>query len=104
MKEQFLSLQCVSLKCYENLDNRDDQNVQNILNAIIIGDKYRVKEACSNGIHDLKKGEILTEIGAYNFEKCYREDGGECNDIVHDTYGYICDAGSKFRQKYLENI
>ena len=24
LKEQFLNLQCVSLKCYENLDNRDD--------------------------------------------------------------------------------
>ena len=68
----------------------------------MIGDKYKVKEDCSNGIHNLKAGEILTETYAYNFEKeCY-EDGGEYNGIVHDTYGYICDAGSRFAKEDLE--
>lgn len=70
----------------------------------MIGDKYRVKADCSNGIHTLKSGEILTEADAYNFEKDCREDGGEYNDIVHDTYGYICDAGSTFAKKNLELV
>lgn len=68
----------------------------------MIGDKYRVKINCSNGVHNLKVGEILTEIDAYNFETQCREDGGEYNDIVHDTYGYICDVGSEFAKENLE--
>lgn len=70
----------------------------------MIGDKYRVKTDCSNGIHDLKIGEILIEIDAYNFETQCREDGGEYNDIVHAQYGYICDVGSKFAKENLEQI
>lgn len=26
------------------------------------------------------------------------------DDIVHDTYGYICDAGSTFAKKNLELV
>lgn len=70
----------------------------------MIGDKYKVKVNCSNGIHKLKAGEILTEIDAYNFETQCREDGGEYNELVHDKYGYICDAGSKFTKENLEKI
>lgn len=38
----------------------------------------------------------------YNFETQCREDGGEYNDVVHDAYGYICDAGSEFIKENLE--
>lgn len=70
----------------------------------MIGDKYTVKADCSNGIHILKAGEILTEVEAYNYEKECREDGGEYNDIVHGMYGYICDVGSEFAKKNLKKV
>ena len=70
----------------------------------MIGDKYRVKVDCSNEMYNLKTGEILTEIDAYNFKTGCREDSGGCNEIVHDTYGFICEVGSKFTEENLERV
>ena len=70
----------------------------------MIGNRYRVKEDCFNGVHHLQKDEILTETYAYNFEKECREDGGEYNDIIHNEYGYICDVGSEFAKDNLELV
>ena len=68
----------------------------------MIGDKYIVKQDCFDGIHNLIKGEILTEKEAYNFETECREDGGECNELTHDIYGFVCEVGSNFTKKFLE--
>ena len=68
----------------------------------MIGDKYIVKENCFAGIHNLIKGEILTEKEAYNFGTECREDGGDDNELIHNEYGFVCDVGSDFAKKYLE--
>ena len=68
----------------------------------MIGDKYIVKQDCFDGIHNLIKGEILTEKEAYNFETKCREDGGEYNELTHDIYGFVCEVGSNFTKKFLE--
>ena len=52
----------------------------------MIGDKYIVKQDCFDGIHNLTKGEILTEKEAYNI------------------YGFICEVGSNFTKKFLEKF
>ena len=70
----------------------------------MIGDKYKVKVDCSNGQYNLKRGDILTETDGYNYETENRENAGEFNDIVHDIYGFICDAGSTFAKTNLEKI
>lgn len=70
----------------------------------MIGDKYRVKCDCHISRFKLKQGDILTEIGAYNFETEQYEDGGEYNDIRNDNYDYICDVGSQFSQENLEKV
>ena len=57
---------------------------------------------CSNRIYNLKACEILMETDACNFETQCCEDGGEYNDVVHDAYGYICDASSEFTKENLE--
>ena len=68
----------------------------------MIGDKYLVKQDFFDGMHHFKTGEILTEKEAYNFETECREDGGEYNELTHDTYGFVCEAGSNLAKKYLE--
>ena len=68
----------------------------------MIGDKYIVKKDRFDGVHQLFKGEVLTEREAYNYNTECREDGGEYNELTHDKYGYICEVGSEFAKKYLE--
>ena len=68
----------------------------------MIGDKYIVKQNCFDGIHKLTKGEILIEKETYNFETECREDGGEYNELTHNTYGFVCEVGSNFAKKFLE--
>ena len=68
----------------------------------MIGDKYIVKQDCFDGIHKLTKGEILTEKEVYNFETECREDGGKYNELTHNIYGFVCEVGSSFTNKFLE--
>ena len=68
----------------------------------MIGDKYTVKKACFDGVHQLFKGEVLTETEAYNYNTECREDDGEYNELTHDVYGFICEVGSDFTKKYME--
>lgn len=69
----------------------------------MIGDIYRVKEDCYDDLHNiwLKRGEFLVESEGYNNETEQREDCGDFNDLVHNEYGFICDAGSNFAKEHL---
>lgn len=69
----------------------------------MLGDKYIVKESCFvDECIKLNKGDILTEKEGYNFETEQREDCPDgYNELIHDTYGYICDVGSNFAVKNL---
>ena len=71
----------------------------------MIGDKYVVKNNCiTSRLCKIKKGDILIEKGIYNTEKNHVEDAGEYNELVHNVYGYVCDAGSPFARTNLEKM
>lgn len=71
----------------------------------MIGDKYIVINDClTNRFHVIKKGDILIEKGALNTETECIEDAGVYNELVHEVYGYVCDAGSDFTIKNLTKI
>lgn len=77
----------------------------------MIGGKYKVKEDCVCERIQLKKGEILTEKEAYNFEIEEYEDASQFskeeagyNELRHDKYGFICDVGSKWAKENLEMV
>lgn len=68
----------------------------------MIGSKYIVKKDYKVHNLELKQGDVLTEIEAYNFETETYEDGGTDNSIVNDNNEFICDVGSKFAEENLE--
>lgn len=70
----------------------------------MIGDKYSVLKDTYFGFQKIKKGDILIEKAAYNFETECREDGKEYNELVHEKYGFICEVGSKWASENTELV
>lgn len=63
----------------------------------MIGDKYIAIKNCEIGVHKIRKGEVLTEFGTYNFAtETYDEEGGEYNELKNNSNLYVCDVGSRF--------
>lgn len=46
----------------------------------------------------------MIEKGALNTETECIEDAGEYNELIHEVYGYVCDAGSDFAIQNLTKI